>query len=126
MTKCSEESLTLLAMYCAICRNLWNFLQAPSENRDFGPPPPLDFGTIAYWSRGFWYNRLRLLIGRELALDLGLLLEDCLKCFNCLHETGDCTLLTCCVRTKFGHKREKTKVAQNCLKCQQMEKTSWG
>ena len=40
------------------------------------------------------------------------LLEDCLRCFNCLLETGDCTLLTCCVRKKFGHKMEKTKVAR--------------
>ena len=29
-----------------------------------------DFGVIAYWTRGFWYNRSRLLIGGELALDL--------------------------------------------------------
>ena len=43
---------------------------APSENRDFGPPP-LDFGAIAYWSRAFVCNISRLLIGRELALDLG-------------------------------------------------------
>ena len=45
------------------------FNLAPSENRDFGPPPhtSLDFGAIAYWSRAFLCNRLRLLIGRELA-----------------------------------------------------------
>ena len=43
---------------------------ATYQNTTFGPPP-IDFGTIAYWSRGFWYNRSRLLIGRELALDLG-------------------------------------------------------
>ena len=30
------------------------------------------FGPIAYWSRGFVSDRLRLLIGWELALDLGL------------------------------------------------------
>ena len=45
-----------------------------------------------------------------------LLLEDCLRCFNYLLETRDCTLLTCCVRQKFCHKVEKTKVARNCLK----------
>ena len=34
---------------------LYTLLTAPSENRDFGPPPPphLDFGAIAYWSRAF-------------------------------------------------------------------------
>ena len=39
---------------------------APSENRNFGPPP-LDFGAIAYLSRAFVSNRLRLLIGRDFA-----------------------------------------------------------
>ena len=39
---------------------------APSENRIFGPPPP-GFWNDCYWSRGFWNDRSRLLIGRELA-----------------------------------------------------------
>ena len=30
------------------------------------------FAMTAKWSKGFWYNRLRRLIGREIALDLGL------------------------------------------------------
>ena len=36
------------------------------QNKSFGPPP-INFGPIAYWSRGFVFNRSRLLIGRELA-----------------------------------------------------------
>ena len=81
---------------------------APSENRDFGPP--LNFGAIAYWSREFVCNRSRLLIGRELTLDLGL--GHC-HCFSSRDAsdasttcTGpwDCTLLTCCVTKKIGEK----------------------
>ena len=49
------------------CEEVGN--RATYQNTTFGPHS--HFGTIAYWSRGFWYNRPRLLIGQELALDLG-------------------------------------------------------
>ena len=41
----------------------------------FGPPPW--FWNDSYWSRGFWNDRSRLLIGRELALDLAIVQNFC-------------------------------------------------
>ena len=75
--------------------------------------PPPGFGKIAYWSRGFWYNRSRLLVGQERTATTSckllplLLLEDCLRCFN---ETEDLH------QNFLSSKMEKNKVARNCLK----------
>ena len=63
------------------------------------------------------------LIGRELALELGLghchcfSIEDCLRCFHCLLETGDCTLLTWCVRKQIWSQNGKK---QSCSKLPEM------
>ena len=57
----------------------------------FRSPPPW-FWNNSYWSRAFWNDRSRLLIGRERTATTSckllplLLLEDCLRCFN---ETED-------------------------------------
>ena len=87
-------------------------ISAPSENRDFAPPP--QFWNNSYWWRGFLNNRSRLLIGRELAL---LLLEECLRCFNCMHwHLGLYTFNLLCYK-KCCHKMENN---QSCLKLPEM------